>query len=246
MKWTSITAGFLLLLFAGPVAVAIGGETQLAANWRTASRESAKIAPDPQKHPNAVIQIYAARAFSWRGYFAVHTWIAVKANNAAQFTTYEVMGWHVRRGGSALQVRGGIPDRYWFGARPELLVDLRGDKAARLIGDVQKAVASYPHAGSYTVWPGPNSNTFTAHVARQVPDLALDLPPTAIGKDYIPGGAFIGTAPSGSGAQVSLAGLLGVLVSMEEGIEINILGLSFGIDFRDLALRLPGIGKVGL
>ena len=43
----------------------------------------------------------------------------------------------------------------------------------------------YPYADSYRVWPGPNSNTFTAFVLREVPELRVDLPPTAIGKDYL-------------------------------------------------------------
>ena len=49
--------------------------------------------------------------------------------------------------------------------------------------------------------------------------------------------------PSGTGWQVSLLGLLGVGVAWEEGIELNILGLSAGLDLNDLGLRLPGIGR---
>jgi hypothetical protein len=32
---------------------------------------------------------------------------------------------------------------------------------------------------------------------------------------------------------------------MEEGLEFNVLGLSFGIDPKGLALRLPGVGIIG-
>jgi hypothetical protein len=59
-----------------------------------------------------------------------------------------------------------------------------------MIKDVEAAVKAYPYSHNYTVWPGPNSNTFTAHVARAVPDLRLDLPPTAVSKDYILGGGI--------------------------------------------------------
>src|ERR1700738_5175796 len=51
-------------------------------------------------------------------------------------------------------------------------------------------------------WPGPNSNTFLAHIARQVPDLAIQLPSNAVGKDFLPGGRVVALAPSGSGFQV--------------------------------------------
>ena len=36
------------------------------ADWRTANRESAGIAPNPVIVKDAVIQVYVARAFSWR------------------------------------------------------------------------------------------------------------------------------------------------------------------------------------
>ena len=44
-----------------------------AKDWRTASREPAGFAPDPAQTPEAVVQVYAARAVGWRGYFGVHT-----------------------------------------------------------------------------------------------------------------------------------------------------------------------------
>jgi hypothetical protein len=236
---------FTLVLLAGPIAAALGGLTTLGADWRTASRESAGIAPDPIETPEPIIQIYGARAFAWRGAFAVHTWISVKRRDAPTFTTYEVVGWRSRQGLHELGSRDGPPDRLWFGARPELYIDLRGDRVEALIDKVEAAVAAYPFTGSYRTWPGPNSNTFTATIARAVPELGLDLPPTAIGKDYLGPGTFIARTPSGTGYQVSLFGVLGVLVGSEEGFEINLLGLGFGIDPLDLALRLPGLGRIG-
>ncbi len=41
-------------------------------DWQTASREPAGIAPVPSETNEAVIEFYAADAFSWRGWFAVH------------------------------------------------------------------------------------------------------------------------------------------------------------------------------
>ena len=132
------------------------------------------------------------------------------------------------------------PDNYWFGSRPDLLVDVRGDGVDVLIDRVEAAVRAYPYPSSYRTWPGPNSNTFTAFVGRAVPELRLDLPPTAVGKDFLPGGAPVGLAPSGTGVQVSLLGLAGVLVGWEEGVEVNLLGLTFGLDWNRPALKLPG------
>ena len=93
--------------------------------------------------------------------------------------------------------------------------------------------------------PGPNSNTFTAHVLRAVPELRADLPANAIGKDYI-GPAFVDWSPSGTGVQFNVFGLFGAMAGIEEGIEINALGLTFGIDPKDLAVKLPMAGSLSL
>jgi len=214
-------------------------------DWRTARRDSSGQAPDPAAAREAVVQVYAARTVGWRGALAVHTWISVKPAGAADYTRYEVVGWGVQRGLPAIRVSRGVPDNYWFGAEPEKLADRRGPDAETMIAKIEAAVRSYPYPDSYRTWPGPNSNTFVAHVARAVPELRLDLPPTAIGKDFIPGGSIAAASPSGTGVQLSLFGLLGVMAGLEEGIELNLLGLSFGIDLYSPAIKLPGVGRLG-
>jgi hypothetical protein len=39
--------------------------------------------------------------------------------------------------------------------------------------------------------------------------------------------------------------LLGIAAAREVGLEINIAGLTFGIDPLGFAVKLPGIGRVG-
>jgi hypothetical protein len=236
----------IVLLLAGPFSLIACGEVSLEGDWSQASRDVAGIAPDPDSNPEAIVQVYAARAFKWRGAFAVHTWIALKPARGNAFTTYEVMGWNLHHGDKVIDINEGAPDRYWYGAKPRVLAELRGEPAQAAIARIRKAVVEYPYAGQYRTWPGPNSNTFTAFILRRVPELKTDLPPTAIGKDYLPGPSFVARTPSGGGFQLSAFGLLGVLFSVEEGVEFNLLGLSAGIDFNDLALRLPGLGRVGL
>jgi hypothetical protein len=230
-----------VLLGAGCSALARAG-----GNWWELRRDPSGQAPDPATTPEAVLQVYAARTVGWRGVLAVHTWIAVKPSGARSYSRYEVMGWGVDRGAPALRVNRTGPDNYWFGSRPDLLVDRRGAGVDDLIARVETAVAAYPYPASYRTWPGPNSNTFTAFVARSVPELRLALPPTAIGKDYLPGGALAAPSPSGTGVQVSLLGLLGLVAGWEDGLEVNVLGLSFGLDVKDPALKLPIVGRLGM
>lgn len=215
-------------------------------DWRQARRDSSEQAPDPATTHEAVIQIYAARTVGWKGALGVHTWIAVKRSGASAYSRYEVIGWGVDRGAPAVRVNRTGPDNHWFGSRPDLLVDVRGEGIDALIDRVEAAVRDYPYPSTYRTWPGPNSNTFTAFVGRAVPELRLDLPPTAVGKDFLPGGAPVGLAPSGTGVQLSLVGLAGVLVGWEEGLEVNLLGLTFGLDWNRPALKLPGVGRLGV
>jgi hypothetical protein len=44
---------------------------------------------------------------------------------------------------------------------------------------------------------------------------------------------------------MSLFGLLGLTASRIEGLELNVLGLTFGVNPFDPALKLPIIGRLG-
>lgn len=214
--------------------------------WYEAQRDPTGLAPDPETTPEAVVQVYAARAVSWRGVFAVHTWIVVKPTGARRYTRYEVLGFGVANGAPAVRVDRMGPDNYWFGARPRLVLDRRGPGVDAMIEKIRAAVTRYPYPHEYRAWPGPNSNTFVAYIARQVPELGLDLPSNAVGKDFLPQGALFASAPSGTGFQISLYGLAGVLFALDEGFELNILGLTIGVDPAVPALKLPAVGRIGL
>jgi hypothetical protein len=226
------------------VRATIHGESFHGQSWQTAPRDASGLAPDPQQwRDTAIVQVYVAPTYGWRGLFAVHPWIIFKRAGEARYTRYDVIGW---AGGNVIRRNYALPDGLWYGSQPQLLVDQRGPGVEALIEQVQSAIASYPYPHSYHAWPGPNSNTFLAHIGREVPELRLDLPANAIGKDYRPGTRPFGQSSSGRGVQASLLGLVGVSIGLEEGIEFNVLGLNFGVDVNNLGLRLPFIGRVGM
>jgi len=154
-------------------------------DWRTASRESAGIAPDPLITNEAVLQIYGASAWGWRGWFAIHTWIAAKRTGEASYTVYDVVGWRDHHGEPVLKITQDVPDRYWFGEKPQILKELRGTGIDELIDAVDKAAQTYPWKTTYKAFPGPNSNTFTAWIIKHVPELEIDLPFSAFGSGYV-------------------------------------------------------------
>jgi len=245
MKKILLTVLLLSLLitlpFAIPQLIAYASEYGVQTkHWSNARYDRTYQSPDPKIIEEAVVQVLAARTWGWRGSFAVHTWISAKPKGAAEYTRYEVIGWR----NPHLVIRKGVPDNYWAGNRPYVITDIRGEIAEKIAEKIPGVVNRYPYANDYRVWPGPNSNTFTAYISREIPELELDLPPTAIGKDYLVNGGLLGTAVSGQGVQVSAAGYGGFAISPEEGIEFHLLGLTMGLDLKDSSLKMPGYGRV--
>ena len=154
--------------------------------WKRASRDSARLAPLPKENSQAVVQAYAAALWGLRGLVADHTWISTKQKGADSYTVYEVIGWRMAAGhDSVLRMARDVPDRLWFGKIPRVLVDLRGEKAERVIDRIHKAAVNYPYKNEYSMVFGPNSNTFTAWIACRVPEMNLNLSRRAVGKNYV-------------------------------------------------------------
>lgn len=230
----------LLLSFGASLAQSAGHNS--GEGWWSARRDSAGMAPDPRQHAStAIVQVYAAQTYGWKGWFAVHPWIVYKRAGETRYHRYEVISW-----GSDDKVRHNqnIADAYWYGARPRLLVEHRGAAAAAMIPRIEAAINDYPWPQTYHAWPGPNSNTFLAHIGREVPELKLNLPANAIGKDFRSLLNPVGLPPSGKGVQLSLLGVAGVTLGGQEGLEVNVLGLNLGMAFDPPALRLPFVGQL--
>lgn len=212
-------------------------------SWRAADWSSAGLLPRPASAPQASVRVYAAPAGRWKGAFSVHSWIVVKERHAPDYTRFDVAGW-----GRPVKIDNWAPDGRWYGNAPQLVAAIEGPAAERLIPRIRTAVESYRHAGpgDYRVWPGPNSNTFVSAVLAEIPDARITLPSNAIGKDFRGPGLYVGPSPTRTGVQISLAGLFGLTVAWMEGLEVNVLGLVTGLDFRQLSIKLPGWGPVAV
>jgi hypothetical protein len=212
-------------------------------NWQTADRSSAGLLPPASSRADATIRVFAARTVRWRGIFAVHTWIVVKEKGAANYSRYDYTAW-----GEPVRTNGFAPDGRWFGAMPETVVAIEGERAEVLIPKIRYVVENYRFRsyGDYSAWPGPNSNTFVQAVLDSVPELRAVLPPTAIGKDFPYNGRWIGVTSSATGVYLSLAGYVGMTIGWVEGFELNLFGAVVGFDVRRPALKFPGLGRFGV
>jgi hypothetical protein len=235
----------VLVVFALPIAArgALYAVEDHPRSWRDANWSSTHMLPEAASDREARVLVFAARAGGWKSVFAVHTWVVVKPQDAGAYTRYDVMGF-----GQPVRVNMHAPDSFWFGDRPRIVADLRGARAAAAIPKIEAAVKSYPFAtrGSYRVWPGPNSNTFTATLLRAAPELEVAMPSEAVGRDFRADGAVVGLTGSHTGVELSIFGLLGAKIGWVEGIEVDVMGLVAGLDVRRPALKIPCFGRVGL
>jgi hypothetical protein len=169
-----------------------------------------------------VVYVMAARSGRWKGIFAVHHWLVLKPQGATRYERYDVVGW-----GSPVRKDNYPADGRWYSSEPQIVHEVRGVEAQALIPKLRAAVESYPWGdyGDYIVWPGPNSNSFVAHIARAVPELGAELDPAGIGKDWLGPGLQTGRMPSGTGWQVSWHGLIGAGASWREGVELHLPAL---------------------
>ena len=124
-----------------------------------------------------------------------------KPAGAKQWTRYDVVGW-----GNPVRTNGWPADGRWYGNMPVAIADVSG--AASREADPARsrprcAAYNFSHAGDYRIWPGPNSNSFTAAMLRAVPELGVALPPNAVGRDFRDG-FYAGRTDSGTGVELNL------------------------------------------
>jgi hypothetical protein len=212
------------------------------ANWRAADWSASGVLPSPTADTRARVAVLAARTGGFKGAFAVHSWIVVKRQGADAYDRYDVVGW-----GKPVRRNGYPADGRWYSNTPEIVWQADGDKAEALIPRIEAAIAAYPHAeaGSYRLWPGPNSNTFVAGILRAVPEIDAVLPPHAVGRDYLPGGAFMAYDPKGD-LHLTLYGLAGLSIGVKSGVELHLLGLVAGIDVARPGVKIPALGRIGV
>ena len=244
LSWSRVTLLVVLTLFFAPAAWRFAVYWRApASEWRSADRSSAGLLASPSQNRAATVRIYAAPTVSWRGIFAVHSWIVLKDHDAPAYERYDLTAW-----GDPIRLNGFDPDGRWFGQVPQLVFGADGDAASALIGRMRAAIGSYRfrNRGDYRAWPGPNSNTFVATVVAAVPEAHVVLPPNAVGKDFPLDGRIVDWTPSRTGIRFSAGGYLGLTLAWVEGVELNILGGVIGLDIRRPALKLPAVGRLGV
>lgn len=209
-------------------------------SWRNAQWSSAGVLPSNPSKDDAAVYVLTARTGGLKGAFATHSWLVLKPKGASYYDRYDVVGW-----GTPLRKNAYDADGHWYSNKPVISHEITGDQAQDVIPELEQVIANYKwrDRGDYTLWPGPNSNTFVAHILSQFPELTANAPSTAVGRDFPADGRWIGRKKDGA-LFATLGGYLGFEVGGNVGLEINFLGLVAGFNLKNSELIIPAFGAV--
>jgi hypothetical protein len=242
VKWLLILI-FIVFLLPTFASAGLWAMKDHPSGWSEARWTSAGILPRPEESEDAAIYIFSAMTGGLKGAVASHAWIVTKEKGAAAYTRYDKVGW-----GMPIRRNHRAADAYWYSNTPQLVASVTGAQAELLIPKVNAAIAAYPYAGpgDYTIWPGPNSNTFVAHVLRNVPEIGAVLPPHAVGRDYLANGEFVHLDEDWRDLHVTIRGLAGFAIGERSGVEVHFLGLVAGFDLARPGIKIPAVGRIGI
>lgn len=212
-------------------------------SWRSADWSSSGILTQAPHKDEAAIHVLAARTGGLKGAFSLHSWLVIKKPGSDLYERYDKVGW-----GMPIRQNAYAADGRWYSNAPYIVASVTGADATRLIPKLEAAIADYQFSkqGDYHIWPGPNSNSFVAHVMRAVPELGTKLPSNAVGRDYAPGLVSVDIAPDWLDLHVTFGGLAGFAVGIRSGIEFHFAGLVAGLDLAHPSIKVPAYGPVRL
>ncbi|MDQ7779803.1 MAG: DUF3750 domain-containing protein [Planctomycetota bacterium] len=182
-------------------------------------------------------QLRSATLPGWLSLFADHNWFVVYDPSEEAWHRWEV--WVKEK---ECVVKDFLhPDKGVGGGPYRIEREWRGDAARRISDTLETSMAEYPHRDTYRVWPGPNCNTYANWILKES-KTSSDLGPKGIGKDYL-GLLGAGTTSTRTGVQLE-SPLVGLRIGLDDGVEVHVLCLTFGIDLFTPAIKTP-LGRLG-
>ncbi|MFT6361502.1 MAG: hypothetical protein ACJAV6_000413 [Candidatus Paceibacteria bacterium] len=124
-------------------------------------------------------------------HFAVHTWIVTVSNG--KIDRWEILhqksednttGYFYRNAHPPVQ---GLKKGFFTNWDSNLIGSVSGDQyslAKRILDYIENRTPTYPHQNKYSIYPGPNSNTYVAWILKEFPTSGIKLPWNAFGKNY--------------------------------------------------------------
>lgn len=178
----------------------------------------------------------------WIARLAHHTWFDIKRGDEEQWMRIEVADVHDGVGVFDLDGQLARSDER-FDRDVHLIRHWTGAEAERLFRALEGFAANYEDDGNYRPFPGPNSNAFAARAMLAIDGLSGILHHNSFGKDYTP---YVRVGGTTSGTGVALETIpFGIALGIEEGVELHLIQMTFGISAFPPALKIPFAPTIG-
>ena len=175
------------------------------------------------------------------GDVARHSWIVANVRDPSGAFRYRRFEWL----GGAAATDSDNPFDYFGDGEVAIHGVITDDPAqiATMVACLERETRLY-HDANCGCWPGPNSNTFADGLIR-VCGLGIELPATALGRDYRgPVGASITEGRTGVQLETWVGG---VKLGVKEGVSADLAGLSLGVHFWPPGIEVPvDPGRIGI
>jgi hypothetical protein len=180
---------------------------------------------------------------AWWKSWAHHAWVDIKRGDS---TTWE----RLESGGPFgivdmnLTAEEAHLDHRFDERTIRLLGWVEGDAARAAIAhlDAARGELARRYDDDYTIWPGPNSNTFVHELCASAPELGFVFDPNSVGKDYSP---WLGAGSTASKTGLRLdTPIVGAAIGLREGVELHLLQLTFGISLDPPGISLPFLPQI--
>jgi len=120
----------------------------------------------------------------------------------------------------------------------------QGSQALKMIQLAEGAVKKYPFKAVPEAMLGPNVNTMTRHVMKQL-SIMEDLPSNAMGADYMGEGFHWSYQSSGNQFALAFGGYCALFYS-DHRAGFSLMGLTLSYDWKNQVVGLPGFGDFRL
>ncbi len=208
-----------------------------------ATRPSDIPSPAPT---DAIVAIKSCALPANRGFWkawAHHAWVDLKRPGAVAWERIE-SGGQLGIVHADLAAEEAHLDQRFGDRTVRLLGWVDGDAARAAIPRIDAALAALAarYADDYTLWPGPNSNTFVRELLAGVPEVGFVFDPNAVGKDYSP---WLGASATASKTGLRLdTPVLGAAIGLREGVELHLLQLTLGVSLDPPGVSLPFLPQI--
>lgn len=176
----------------------------------------------------------------WYSRFASHVWIEYRQKGDQNWTRVEANTEPLQE-----PIHPSVANHnVRWGRDVELLAVYLLEDAANMIPHIKESALRHSEGFEYRAYPGPNSNTYAARIIADVPNLDVELPHNAIGKDYTTT-ISAGLTPSRDGLHLDTLPL-GLSLGYQQGLELHLIGLTAGLSLWPPQLKIPFLPRIGL